>query len=65
MTLPAKRSAFRIPTKFRFSASRDERSVDVRGSVGERQPAITIPNDGELSWQLAAEVRGVYVRWTE
>jgi hypothetical protein len=56
MTLPAKRSAFRIPTKYRFSASHDERSLDARGSVGGQQPAITIPNDGELAWQLAAEV---------
>jgi hypothetical protein len=61
MTLPAKHSWLRIPTKYRFSASRDERSHDQRshderGSVGGQQPAITIPNHGELAWQLATEV---------
>jgi hypothetical protein len=56
MTLPVKRSAFRIPTQFRFGASHQERSLDARGSVGRQQPAITIPNDAELAWQLAAEV---------
>ena len=56
MTLPAKRSALRIPTRFRISASHHERSLDARRSVEGQQPAITISNDGELAWQLAAEV---------
>jgi hypothetical protein len=58
MTLPAKRPAFRIPTKYRFIASRDERSHDARSSVGGQQAAVTIPNDGELAWRLAAEITG-------
>jgi hypothetical protein len=58
MTLPAKRSVFRIPTKYRFGASHDERFLDARESAGRQPPAITIPNDGELAWQLAAEVTG-------
>jgi len=58
MTLPARRSVFRIPTKYRHSASHDEHSLDARETVGGQQPAITIPNDSELAWQLAAEVTG-------
>jgi hypothetical protein len=58
MTLPAKRSVLRVRPKYRFSASHDERSLDARESAGGQQPAITIPNDGELAWQLAAEVTG-------
>jgi hypothetical protein len=56
MTLPAKHSWLRLPTKYRFSASRDQRSHDEHRSVEGQQPAITIPNHGELAWQLATEV---------